>query len=100
MPRVDAGTKKKPHRQKQSPLFGLIGPRNDEPPTWKVYAQAQARRGEICPVCYDLKVTREDVGISHENFGKLFDCPACSEGRLSSYLKQSSGLASRRIDGG
>ena len=92
MPRVEAGSSAKHHRKKQSPLFGLIGPRNDEPPTWKVYAQAQARRGEICPVCYDLKVTREDVGISHENFGKLFDCPACSKGRLSEYLRKNSGI--------
>ena len=92
--RVAAGSSPKPPRQKSSPLFGPIKPPNNEPLEWRKFAQEQARRGEICPVCLGLKVTREDVSINHENFGKLFDCPACSKGRLSEYLRQNSGLTS------
>ena len=92
--RVAAGSSPKPPRQKSSPLFGLIKPNRDEPLSWRVYAQERARKGSECPVCLGLKVTREDVSINDDNFGKLFDCPACSQGRMSEYLRQNSGLAS------
>ena len=93
MPRVEAGTSstRKP-RQKQKPLFGLILPLNDEPPEWRKHAQIRARAGDLCPVCLGLKVTRYDVGINDEKFGKLYDCPACSEGKLSEYLRRNSGI--------
>ena len=91
--RVEAGTSNISRRRpKSEPLFKPILPPNDEPPEWKKFAQAQARAGNECPVCLGLKVTREDVPINHENFGKLFDCPACSEGKLSQYLRRNSGI--------
>ena len=92
--RVSAGSNTKKQRQKQSPLFGIILPQNDEPLNWRLYAQERARKGDECPVCLGLQVTRYDVPINDEKFGKLFDCPACSQGRMSEYLRQNSGLKS------
>ena len=59
-----------------------------------MFAQERARRGEECPACLGLRYTRYDVPISDETFGKVFDCPACSAGRMSQYLKDHSGLTS------
>ena len=93
MPRVEAGTKAiSRSRRKSEPLFGTRLPLNDEPPEWKKYAQERARRGEECPVCLGLRYTRYDVPISDERFGKMFDCPACSAGRVSQYLREHSGV--------
>jgi DNA replication protein DnaC len=91
VPKVDAGNRRHLVPRQDEPLR-ITGIVDDSPPTWKQEALARARAGGLCPVCLGLRVTRLDVPITHPEFGKMQDCPACSEGRLSEYLRQNSGL--------